>query len=441
MSEEAQAPKKKSSVRHTRAIQRDRSKQPLREPAPEEVQKLLEEVVSPVVYAQVASYQAMGMRQRILTLPVMVAFVLSLIWRQVGSVADAIRELNKRGILWAEPTVVSQQAVSERLRTFPAELFLRVLMDVLPEMQMKWRERKRPISTIFEHGLKHFSTILVLDGSTLDVLLKKVGLLRENEGKVLAGRLGALLNAVTLLPEELWYEEDSRTHDQLFWARAAEKLPANGLLLFDLGFINYKWFDELTEKTKFFVTRCKSNAVIQIEKTLLSNAQVHDYLIHLGGSQSFCQYQMRLVEVEYKGRWFRYLTNVLDPQVLSASQVAQLYQQRWRIEDAFNIAKRLLGLAYFWVGSLNGVQVQIWATWLFYALLVDLSDQVAEAMKRPLADISIEMVFKGLYHFAQEKKIGRVSDPVQYLVQDAKLLGIIKHRNRPKLTLTDTHLA
>jgi hypothetical protein len=121
-----------------------------------------------------------------------------LIWRQVGSVMDAIRELHKRGILWAEPTVVSQQAVSERLRTFPPGLFWRVLMDVLPQMQMRWQGRKRPIAKIFEHGLAHFSTILILDGSKLDVLLKKVDLLRENEGKVLAGRLGALLDAVTL---------------------------------------------------------------------------------------------------------------------------------------------------------------------------------------------------------------------------------------------------
>jgi hypothetical protein len=119
-------------------------------------------------------------------------------------------------------------------------------------------------------------------------------------------------------------------------------------------------------------------------------------------------------------------------------QVAQIYQQRWRIEDAFNIAKRLLGLAYFWVGSINGVQVQIWATWLLYAMLVDLTDQIAEAMKRPFADISMEMVFKGLYHFTQEKKLGRASDPVHYLVEDAKLLGILKHRNRPKLVLTNS---
>ena len=137
MSEEPK-PRKTSSVRHTRAIQRDRSKQPLREPPPEEVETLLEQLVSPIVYSQCASYQAMGLRQRILTLPVMVAFVLSLIWRQVGSVTEAVRELNKRGILWAQPTIVSQQAVSERLRVFPPELFRRVLLELLPQMHQRW---------------------------------------------------------------------------------------------------------------------------------------------------------------------------------------------------------------------------------------------------------------------------------------------------------------
>ena len=45
---------------------------------------------------------AMGLRQRILTLPVMVAFVLSLIWRQIGSVCEAVRVLKRQGMLWTE---------------------------------------------------------------------------------------------------------------------------------------------------------------------------------------------------------------------------------------------------------------------------------------------------------------------------------------------------
>ena len=429
-------PKKNSSVRHTRAIQRDRSKQELHEPPNEDIQKLLEQIVSPITYSQIDSYQAMGLRQRILTLPVMMAFVLSLIWRHLGSVTDAIRELNQRGILWAKPTVVSQQAVSERLRSFPPELFRKVLMDILPQMQQRWAERTRPMSQAMQWALKKYPKVLILDGSTLDALLRKVGLLREGEGTVLAGRMGTLLNAASMLPEEIWYEEDSHAHDQTFWERTVAKLPQGVLLLFDLGFVNYAWFDYLTDQVTFFVTRCKTNAVIQVEQVLQTSAQFHDQIVWLGGPQKRCLHRMRLVEVEHKGRWYRYLTNVLDPLELPAAYVAQLYQQRWRIEDAFNVAKRQLGLAYFWVGSINGVQVQVWATWILYMVLVDLSDRIADALNRPFEDISMEMVFKGLYHFTQEKKLGRASDPITFLAHGAKFYGILKRKNLPPKPLT-----
>jgi len=59
------------------------------------------------------------------------------------------------------------------------------------------------------------------------------------------------------------------------------------------------------------------------------------------------------------------------------------YLRRFAIEDAFHLVKRLLGLAYLWTGSLNGIKLQIWATWLMYAVLVDLSDAVAEAVQLP----------------------------------------------------------
>ena len=50
--------------------------------------------------------------------------------------------------------------------------------------------------------------------------------------------------------------------------------------------------------------------------------------------------------------------------------------------------KRLLNLSYLWTGSLNGVQLQIWGTWLFYAILVDLGDAVADELKMPKEQIS-----------------------------------------------------
>ena len=116
---------------------------------------------------------------------------------------------------------------------------------------------------------------------------------------------------------------------------------------------------------------------------------------------------------------------------VSAEQVVALYGHRWRIEEAFLVVKRLLGLAYLWVGSLNGIQTQVWATWLLYAVLVDLTDAGAHAVQQPFAQVSLEMVFRGLYHFTQTFHRGQATDPVAYLAANAKRLGLIKRKPKP----------
>ena len=124
--------KKPSTVRHTRAIQRDRRTRPTVAPSATAVEARLAEVIHPATLAQVAAFHDLGLRERVLTLPVLVAFVLSLIWRQLGSVSEAVRVLRQEGLLWADPLPVSQQAVSQRMRFLPAALFERVLLEVLP---------------------------------------------------------------------------------------------------------------------------------------------------------------------------------------------------------------------------------------------------------------------------------------------------------------------
>ena len=114
--------------------------------------------------------------------------------------------------------------------------------------------------------------------------------------------------------------------------------------------------------------------------------------------------------------------------------IVALYRRRWRIERAFLVVKRLLGLAYLWVGSENGIQLQVWATWLLYALLVDLTDAVAAELNVLFDAISVEMVFRGLYHFTQAYHRKQAHDPVLYLAAHARDLAILKRRRQPKVT-------
>jgi len=106
--------------------------------------------------------------------------------------------------------------------------------------------------------------------------------------------------------------------------------------------------------------------------------------------------------------------------------VCDLYAQRWRIEEAFLLTKRLLGLAYLWVGGSNGVQIQLYATWIFYAVLMDLCADVAVALRQPLERISVEMVFRSLYHFSRARQQGRAEALLPFLVQFHHAFGLVK---------------
>jgi hypothetical protein len=424
--------KTRSTVRHTRAIQRDRVQRPPSTPLDEQTERYLTEVVHPATLNQVAHFHRLGLRQRVLTLPVMVALVLTMIWRQIGSVTTLVRMLRDEGFLWSSPVQVSEQALSQRLRVFPAALFRGVFEQLLPPLRARWQERQRPLAPAVAWARARFTAVLAVDGSTLDALVKKVGLLREAAVHPLAGRITALLDLASRLPQELWYEEDAQAHDQRFWPRILERLTAGTLLILDAGYTNFGVFLKLTAAQVTFITRAKSNLGVTVARVLLEGTHLRDTLLWIGEGDE--RQQVRLIEVLVGGAWYRYLTNGLDPQRLPPLYVVALYRQRWRIEDAFAIVKRLLGLAYFWTGSVNGVELQVWATWLLYAVLVDLTDAVAEALNRPFTELSVEMVYRSVYHFTQAFHRGAATDPVAYLAENADWLGIIKRKRKKAST-------
>ncbi len=295
---------KKSSVRHTRAIQRDRVHR-LNTAAPDEVTEArLMEVVHPATLNQVAHFYDLGLRARVLNLPVMMAFVLSLIWRQLGSVIEAVRTLNREGLLWVDERQVTQQAVEQRFSTLPAVLFEAVLQEVLPLMAARWQARTRPLPPALRWAQEHFTATVALDGSTLDALLRKTGLLRDGEGPLLAGRMAGLLDVITRLPRQVWYEQDQQAHDQRFWDRALASLERGMLLIFDLGFLNFARFDQLTDAGVFFLTRKEERVVAHTQEVLRSSDSLHDRLVRLGSKKdSQCAHPVRLVEWQHQGKW------------------------------------------------------------------------------------------------------------------------------------------
>ena len=67
------------------------------------------------------------------------------------------------------------------------------------------------------------------------------------------------------------------------------------------------------------------------------------------------------------------------------------------------LTKRLLGLSYLWVGDRNGVEIQLYATWLFYAVLSELCVQVAVALSTAAGkDFGRDGISQSLSFFASD---------------------------------------
>jgi len=357
---------------------------------------------------------------------------------------------DRENLLWAKAVKVSQQALSQRFLTFPASLFQRVLKDLLVLLNQRWQQRNRESPVSVKRARKYFERLWIVDASTLEALFRKLKSLETVPLGQLGGRICAVVDLETRLSVETWFKSNPYTHESNFVPNLLELIPAKTLLILDRGFWNFRFFEELIKGKSDFITRLKGKAKYKSVRTLSQSGQHHDQLIRLGtGYQGNPILNLRLVEVKHGSTWYRYLTSVIEPEVLPPYIVADLYARRWRIEETFLTLKRLLGLSYLWTGSVNGIQLQLWATWLFYVVLIDLSDEVAKAkghatrteLSIPMECISVEMVFRGLYHFGVAYHQGKATDPVAYLTaKENQDLGVVKaprtRRKKPPLDLS-----
>lgn len=399
-------------------------------PTTEAMEARLTELISQKTVGLMAQYHDLGLRWRILNLPVMVALLLTMVWRQVPSVTALVEMLSRESLLWVVPRRVTQQALSERLKSLPSELFEAVFHSVLPELMAASRGRSRPQPRVIALARLHFSQIWVVDASTLSEVFRKIDTLRGTTTPVLGGKMMAVLDLVSKLPIKIWLDENSHANDRSFFDRIKPLIRAGTLVIFDRGFNSFAFFDHLSESGAYFITRLCSGTAFSVQQVLLETERVRDRVICVGRYRSNpSKFPLRLVEIYIDGGWRSYLTNVLDPTILSPGDVFDLYGRRWRIEDAFLITKRLLGLSYLWTGAFNGIAMQVWTTWLLHAVLIDLCDAVANELGMPLDQISVEKVYRGLYFFVGAYERHEASDPISYLAAQTDL-GIVKRRRK-----------
>ena len=130
----------------------------------EAIASQLSALLTPAITSQENYYRQLGLRGRILNLPLMVAAVLTLLWRSVAGVTELTRMLAREGFLWCRPTTVTQQAMSQRFLSFPASLFEGVFKNLLPNLKTAWYKRnQRHLPESIQFALTKFSRIWIVE--------------------------------------------------------------------------------------------------------------------------------------------------------------------------------------------------------------------------------------------------------------------------------------
>jgi hypothetical protein len=162
---------------------------------------------------------------------------------------------------------------------------------------------------------------------------------------------------------------DGKSHDITVGRKL--RFEAGTIVAMDKGYVDYKWWKQMTEDGVYFVTRFKQDLKHEIaaERETPKNSNVRrDVEINIKPHREGFELRLRLVTVWDKDKHeeLTFLTNHLN---FGATTIARIYKERWQIELFFKSLKQLLRVKTFVGTSANALKTQLWTALIAMLLL------------------------------------------------------------------------
>jgi Transposase DDE domain len=271
--------------------------------------------------------------------------------------------------------------------------------------------------------------VYAVDETTLDPVARRLPPLRgvpAGDDRLLPGKLAGVFDVRRQLWRRIDYLDDPRQNEKLACRALVAGLPRRSLLLFDLGYFAFEWFDDLTAGGFLWVSRLRERTSYEPVHVFHQEGETLDALVWLGAHRADrAKFAVRLVQFRRGPTLHRYLTNVLSPRRLPLAEVVRLYARRWDIELAVNTAKTDLGLHLLWSSKRAVILHQVWAVLVIAQLLQALRLLVAAAAAVDPFDVSLPLLVRYLPQYA-----ARGPDPVAAFAADGVRLGFIRPSRR-----------
>ena len=219
------------------------------------------------------------------------------------------------------------------------------------------------------HGFRFQNKLYSLDASTIDLCLSVFPWadFRTTKGAI---KLHVGVDHDGYLPEFVAITDGKTTDIE---AGRTLEFSKGSIVACDRGYNDYGWYNQLTQKGIFFVTRLKKNAqygIVARRPVSRKQGLSSDQTIEFTGIQTRKKCPICLRRIGYRdpetGKHYVFLTNHF---ALSAKTIADIYKQRWQIELFFKWIKQNLKIKTFLGTSKNAVLTQIWIALCAYLLL------------------------------------------------------------------------
>ena len=275
--------------------------------------------------------------------------------KSLREIEQAQKSKQKRLYHLGVKSPVSRSALSRMNDERSADFFKDVFQQMLQSC--------KALAPGSQFKLPGVNRLILMDATTIQLCLKVFPWATYTQTKG-AIKLHFGLNDDGYLPDFM-VATTGKVHE-INVAKSLDYQPGS-MICMDRGYTDYDWWEELTRKGIYFVTRLKSNAVydeIRRRAGRRSKNIVDDETIKLNGSQT----PFRLIhyispEDQHE---YHFITNAMH---LSAQTIADVYKERWQIELFFKWVKQNLKIKTFLGTSANAVMTQVWVALCLYLIL------------------------------------------------------------------------
>lgn len=353
-------------------------------------------------------------RQRKWTLEALVQFWTAVILRAPQALSQALAD----ALAGREPLFPRIQAMAEaffqRCRDLQPAFFAAVFDDFTARVVAAVPPRyAAPLAPVRER----FADLVIIDGSRLAAIARRLKLLWNERAVILPGCLLAVYDLGRGLCRQLVFDADAAASEMTRAKAALAALVRDTLVVGDRLYCTADFFAALAAQGCWGLFRRNRRwglrPLRRLRKRRYRDGGVEDWLVEAGSGQTAPVQQLRWIRWRRGHTRYELLTSVLDPQRLSAAAALALYPARWSIERMYFDLKEVLNLNRVYAANPNAVAMQVYAAGIVYNAMRVAQGEAAAAAGIAPEDISPAKFYPKLaaachlYLLAQQWEEGR----------------------------------